>query len=118
MPIFVRAKRLGSRPACRECRVYAGAGGRASARGQREPSVAENGEVELAKALGVGQDVDRDDLPAAHREGADRHGQPVQGRDRAGNAVDQGRLADQAVTGECERLARDVGGAADEARGR
>ena len=45
-----------------------------------------------AQAIGVGQDVERDDLPTAHGEGADRERHPVTGGHGPGDTVDERRL--------------------------
>lgn len=49
----------------------------------------EDGQVELAQARGVSEDVEDDDLPAPDREGADRERLAVPGRDFSWGAVDE-----------------------------
>lgn len=51
--------------------------------------VDEHGEIEAVQALGVGEDVEFDDLAAGDREGAHRERTPLAHRDDAGGAVDQ-----------------------------
>ena len=64
-------------------------------------------EIDPAQPLGVGEEVDRDDLPVADREGADRERHTVAGRDRAGHTVDERRPHEQAEPRVHARLAGD-----------
>jgi hypothetical protein len=52
--------------------------------------IAEEGEVELGDSLGVGEEVDLDDLLVLNGEGADGERLAVTDRDGSGGAVDEG----------------------------
>ena len=56
-----------------------------------EPSVVEDGQVQCAQALGVGDGVDLDDPPAHHREAHDRERLAARRHDDARGAVDERR---------------------------
>jgi hypothetical protein len=71
------------------------------------PSVAENCQVDLAKARGIGEDVDLDDLAVRNRESHDREQLSRWGGDGAGSAVHQDRPCELRHLGEGERLPSD-----------
>src|SRR5262245_39493520 len=56
----------------------------------------EGGQVELAEALAVAEDVDLDDPPVPDREGHDRERLAFERADRPGQAVDEDRAPDNA----------------------
>src|SRR5262245_22422648 len=76
----------------------------------------EDGQVELAEALRVAEEVHLDNLPAPHGDGPDREHLAVLERDRAGCAVDQRATHVQPHPGVEERLADDGAWAADDSR--
>src|SRR5207247_2585044 len=79
-------------------------------------SVIEDRQIECAKPLGVGEEVELDDLAIPDGDGGDGERLPVQEGDRAGNAVDQRRPDVQPDLGVTQRLARDCPGPAHLAR--
>src|SRR5262249_28793751 len=70
-------------------------------------------QVELAKALGVGEDVDLDDLPVPDREAHDRNWPATWRYDNAGGPVHQCRPHERGEPREGERLLGDGPSAAD-----
>src|SRR3954452_7942047 len=80
------------------------------------PSV-EDRQVELAEALGVGEDVHLDDPSVPDREARDRERPPVPDGDRADRTVDERRPHLDIEAREGERLAGHVGRSPDNPRG-
>ena len=71
---------------------------------QAGSSVVEHARVEVAEAVGVGEDVDGDDLPAGDREAHDRHRLSMRCGDDSGDSVHHPRLRAVGDPGEGERL--------------
>src|SRR5438093_4328326 len=76
----------------------------------------EDGQVEPAEALAVGEDVHLDDPSASDREARDRERPPVLEGDGAGRAVDERRPHLDVEAREGERPAGHVGRSADNPR--
>src|SRR3954447_17090885 len=77
----------------------------------------EDCQVELAEALGGGEDVHLDDPSVPDREARDRERPPVPDGDRADRTVDERRPHLDIEARESERLAGHVGRSADNPRG-
>jgi hypothetical protein len=77
------------------CRRLAGDGTEAPIPTVERRAAVEDGQVELAQALRVGEDVDLDHLPAPDREARDREGPAIASRDGSRGPVDERRAHEE-----------------------